>query len=76
LVVDGHENPPAGAVVKSGDAKIGRITSAIMSPIVGKPLALAVLKKAHLEPGTALEVTYGEKTYPAIVVALPMRGTA
>jgi len=76
LIVDCDEVPQAGAEIRSGDAKAGRITSAIMSPFAGKPLALAVLKKDYLEPGTALDVAYGEESYAAQVVALPLRKKA
>ena len=64
--------PAAGAEVRSNGARAGEITSAIISPRLGKPLALAVLKTAVLKPGTSVEVADGEKTYRGEVVALPL----
>ena len=64
--------PASGAEVLSNGARAGEITSAILSPRLGKALALAVLKTAFLKPGTPVEVTEGEKTYPGEVIALPL----
>lgn len=46
--------PTAGAVVKSGAADVGAVTSSAASPRFG-PIALAYLKKEHGEPGVAVE---------------------
>jgi folate-binding protein YgfZ len=64
--------PAAGTEVRSDGARAGEITSAIISPRLGKPLALAVLKTAFLNPGTPVEVAEGELTYPGEVVSLPL----
>jgi folate-binding protein YgfZ len=60
LVVEagGDPRPPApGAVVtdEAGGA-VGEVTSAAASPTLGKPVALAMLKRAAIEPGTQLRI--------------------
>jgi folate-binding protein YgfZ len=49
--------PPRGASVTDHDgALVGEITSAAASPTLGKPVALAMLKRAVAEPGTPVFV--------------------
>lgn len=62
---DGVELRP-GAGLAVGGAKVGAITSAARSPIAG-PIALAFVRAAHAEPGTALASDDG----PVRVAALP-----
>jgi aminomethyltransferase len=67
------ELPPApGSEVRSNGARAGEVTSAIISPRLGKALALAVLKTAFLKPGTPVEVAEGETTHKGEVVSLPL----
>jgi folate-binding protein YgfZ len=67
LTVDGDQVPDAGAVIRSGDREIGRVTSSALSPTLKRPIALAYLHRDFLEPGT--KVTLGEQS--ATVTALP-----
>ncbi len=53
--------------LKAGDREVGRITSAVTSRSLGRPIAMAYVRKAHTEPGTVLESVNG----PVIVVELP-----
>ncbi|MCU0728343.1 MAG: hypothetical protein MUE73_21580 [Planctomycetes bacterium] len=46
----------------------GGVTSACVPPTLGFPIALAMLKRKHLEPGTVLETDAGGATVPARVV--------
>lgn len=55
-----------GAVVRVDGKKIGSITSTALSPDQG-PLALAVLKRPHHEPGSKLEIDNEDKKIPAVV---------
>jgi folate-binding protein YgfZ len=66
LVVAG-EAPEAGTPVTDGDAEVGTVRSAAYSPTLDRVIALAYLKRSHLEPGTA--VTVGGTS--ATVAALP-----
>jgi folate-binding protein YgfZ len=73
IAVRHHDTPPGGAEVRSGGNKIGVITSAIASPRLQQPLALAVIKMEFLKPGTPVDVAYDETTCPGEVVALPLK---
>jgi folate-binding protein YgfZ len=67
LQFGGEVVPAAGAVVRSGDREIGRVTSATISPALGRPIALGYVQRDFVEPGTAVTVD----TVPAVVSALP-----
>ncbi len=57
LAIDGLRPPERGApVTDEAGATVGEITSAAMSPVSGKPVALAMLKRAHAAPGSRLVV--------------------
>ena len=57
LTVDALPVPDRGTVVTDeAGAAVGEITSAAMSPISGRPVALAMLKRAHVVPGSRLIV--------------------
>ena len=55
LVLEG-DAPAAGASVRAADREIGHVTSAAMSPALGRPIALAYLHRDFLAPGTAVTV--------------------
>ncbi len=74
LDIHGGIVPATGDCVRLGKARVGKITSAIRSPILGKVIALARLDVAHCEPGSALEVGQldgHQKRLPATVVPFP-----
>ncbi len=73
LAIDHTEPPVRGAVVQAESARVGEVTSAIRSPHLGRPLALAVLKTSFLSPGTGVEILYGETARRAEVVTLPLK---
>ncbi len=56
LDIEGSEVPGHGAGVFVGRARVGEITSAVKSPILGRVIALARLAVTHAEEGTELEV--------------------
>jgi len=58
--------PAPGTAVFSGEREIGRITSAVWSPALARPIALSYLHRDFVEPGTP--VTAGSA---AVVAALP-----
>jgi folate-binding protein YgfZ len=52
VAIDAPTPPPRGASVTDQDgAPVGEITSSAASPTLGKPIALAMLKRAVAEPG-------------------------
>jgi folate-binding protein YgfZ len=60
--LDGGALPAPGSAVRVGTQEIGIVTSAVHSPALGAPLALALIGKAHAAPGTQVIVasTAGE----------------
>jgi folate-binding protein YgfZ len=67
LTLDGDRVPSAGARVHAGDREIGRVTSAVRSVALMKPIALAYLHRDFTEPGHRVRVDGDE----AVVTALP-----
>lgn len=72
LVLDGEEVPEAGSEVVAGNAGIGAVTSAAWSLGLERPIALAIVRRQHAEPGTAVGVRIGDRVVPATVSALPL----
>lgn len=62
--------PASGEKVFSGDREIGVVTSAVRSPLLGHPIALAYLHRDFVEPGTVVAVR-GETERAATVRSLP-----
>ncbi len=57
VLVDAADAPAAGAEVKDATgAVIGSVTSGAPSARLGRAVALAMLKRAQAEPGTALQI--------------------
>jgi tRNA-modifying protein YgfZ len=56
----GSESPKPGAEVALRDAKVGEVTSAALSPKLGRPLALAMVRRAANAAGTKLQSLVGE----------------
>jgi folate-binding protein YgfZ len=70
LVFDSDRAPAAGAAVTRDDREIGRVTSAAVSPALGKAIALAYVHRDFVAPGTAVVV--GDTS--GAVTALPIHG--
>ena len=71
LRIDGDTVPAAGASIAGGGKEIGRVTSAVMSPSAGRPVALGYVHRDFVEPGTAVTIAAGDASLPATVVELP-----
>jgi folate-binding protein YgfZ len=73
VLADERELDPAGAKVRSldGTKEIGRITSSVRSPQLGRRIALAILKYDYLPTGTQVSVVAGEDERAAHVASLP-----
>ncbi len=71
--LEGAEAPDAGAPVLDGDRAVGRITSAVVSPRFGRPIALGYVHRDYLEPGTPVVIAHGGQTIQAAVQALPFQ---
>lgn len=71
LVLDGETLPSHGATVVAGDANVGRVTSVAWSFGLKRPIALALVRRQHADPGTPVAVRTDAATIPARVSALP-----
>src|SRR5206468_892869 len=72
LVLEGDVVPPGGADVLADGAAVGRVTSATWSLGLGRPIALAFVRREHAEPGRAVAVRVGGRTVAARIAALPV----
>jgi aminomethyltransferase len=57
--------------VVSGDAAVGAVTSAAYSLRLDRPIALAMIRRQHAEPGTPVGVRVANRVVSATVSALP-----
>ena len=71
LVLEGDRVPAAGARVVAAGKEIGRVTSAVRSFALGRPIALGYVRREHFEPGSPVDVDDGGVVLPAMVAALP-----
>ncbi len=68
LVFEASVVPPVGATLEHDGKSLGTITSAVFSPALGKPLALAYVKRGFNQLGTELSTPWGQ----AKTVDLPL----
>lgn len=66
--IESSQPPASGEKLTLDGKEVGEITSACVSPTLQKTIALAYLRKEHLEPGTRLQTASGAA---AEVAALP-----
>ncbi len=71
LIVEGERVPDAGARVTAEGKDVGRITSAVRSIALGRPIALGYVRRQHFAPDSAVTVVDGGGEQPARVVSLP-----
>jgi folate-binding protein YgfZ len=71
LVIEGERVPGPDARLTAEGKEVGRVTSAVRSIALGRPIALAYVRREHLEPGRAVTVVDGAGEQPARVVTLP-----
>lgn len=63
--------PAPGAAVLVDGREVGRVTSAVLSPALGRGLALGFLRREHWDTGTPVEVVGEAGVLTAEVAALP-----
>jgi folate-binding protein YgfZ len=71
LVLEGDIVPAPGAEVAADGGAVGRVTSAVRSLGLGRPIALAFVRRQHARPDTVVSVRVGERTIAARVSGLP-----
>jgi aminomethyltransferase len=75
LLLSGDAVPPSGAAVMAGERTVGKVTSAVRSPGLGRVVALAYVRREHLAPGTRLQVRPEAGPLDAEVTTLPFVGS-
>jgi folate-binding protein YgfZ len=71
LLLEGDTAPHAGDKLFHDSQEVGWITSAVLSPRLGRPVALGYVRREHLEPGTRLRVDRSGIAVIAEVASLP-----
>lgn len=72
LAAEGRRATRAGSAVRDGEGnEIGAVTSGVLSPTLGHPIALAYIDPSHREVGTELVVDVRGKDLPVRVVETP-----
>ena len=75
LVVAGGVAPTPGDRVVSGEAEVGTVTSAAMSPLMQAPIALAYVQREFTAPGTGVAIVHGGVSLGGKTASLPFVGT-
>jgi glycine cleavage system T protein len=71
LLLEGGEAPEVGAALLHEQREVGRITSAIRSPILDRPIAMGYVRRERMAPGTILHLQTQKGTSSAEIVPLP-----
>ncbi|HXF05109.1 MAG TPA: aminomethyltransferase family protein [Blastocatellia bacterium] len=71
LVVKGESVPEAGARIFVGGSDVGRMTSAVFSPMLASVIALGYVKRELSSPGTAVTIRTSRGDVEAEIVPLP-----
>ncbi len=71
--IESPEIPPGKAEVFAADSRIGRVTSAVVSPLLNQALALAILKRDFLTPGLTVDVACDVGKHRGRIISLPLR---
>jgi folate-binding protein YgfZ len=71
FILDGEDVPRPGAGVVRDGREVGRVTSAVRSFSLARPIALGLVRREHAAPGTAVTVIDDGRELAARVAALP-----
>jgi len=71
LHIEGVEAPEVGAKLLHEQREVGRITSAVRSPTLDRPIALGYVRRERMAPGTILQLQTRKGTGSAEVTPLP-----
>jgi folate-binding protein YgfZ len=64
------------SVVRSGGKDVGTITTSVLSPAMGKAIALGFVGRSAAGAGTSVELVFGESKLSAVVSELPFIQTS
>ena len=71
LMIDAEAAPAAGSLIVAREKEIGRVTSSVVSPALGRPIALGYVHRDFVDPGTAVVVVDGGSRVDATVTEVP-----
>ena len=71
LLLESQSPVQAGAAIHKDDKPVGVVTSAVLSPSLGRAIALGYVAKEFWDPGTRLVIRSGTEPHAATVTALP-----
>ena len=71
LALSGSDLPPSKSPVMRAEKEVGYVTSAVHSPALNSPIALAFVRFGSDKEGTEVEVLIDESPRPATIVSLP-----
>jgi len=71
FVCDGDSVPEPRSAVRSGEKEVGYVTSSVVSPGLGKPIALGFASRSAAASGNHVELVSAEKNIGATVTELP-----
>ena len=71
LLLDGQSPAAAGDLIQAAEKEVGKITSSIVSPSLGRPIALGYVMKDYWELGTELTLQRDGTEIHATVTKLP-----
>ena len=71
LLLEGGEAPEVGAKLLHEQREVGRITSAVRSPTLDRPIALGYVRRERMASGTILQLQTRKGTGSAEVTPLP-----
>ena len=71
LLIEGDEVPDVGTKLLYEQREVGRITSAVFSLTLSRPIALGYVRREQMAPGTILELQTQKGTAFAKIVPLP-----
>ena len=69
LAFSGPTPPAPGTPLTAGEAEVGQVTSAAVSPAAGKPIGMGYARREHTQPGTAVQCAAG----PAEIIELGLK---
>ena len=71
LLLEDGEAPEVGTTLLHEQREVGRITSAVRSPALDRPIALGYVRRERMAPGTILQLKAQKGTSSAEIVRLP-----
>lgn len=73
LAIEGSAGASPGDKIAVAGHPDGRVTSAVLSPLMGGPIALGYVHREAATPGTSVTILHGDEPLGARVVDLPFK---